>query len=504
MQHSCDNCGASLAIDEDSPHFVSCIHCGTLHYAAEVISRLRKQKFTPPPVMLPERYSIAPYKGGVVISRKWSQTLVLAFAPLFVLFLGSLFLVLKGDSHGGSFAAALLQTVVMGGIAIYGMMACLFNHKNYFVTRRGIRITDGPFPVQPARLIPHSQIEVCFAWGQEMFGGGRMYMTVIRLFGGKLMYIFSGPDAADEAWFLAYYLNTASGVAQRRRRELREYAARRKHELQLLKRDARRGSAQAREALGLAASFGGPVTRILLGGKKKAKPPQPRAYELACRRCGAPTTDDDIHTFERYSLCSYCGTLEDISEFLSSPRVRLPGLPHNHPSWEFDGGVRQLAISPRRDWFPFLVLIAGLVLSGIALAGAPFVEAKTVKVPLYLLGILPVPPLLGGLMYHGYKLAARGRSVVDAERVRRWDHALAHKPDVDVPAGEVVQVFSGTAHFANERNRRVPGYEVSIVDRSSRKFVIVNRLRTPQEALAIELRMETILGIEDVPVKRPV
>jgi hypothetical protein len=221
---------------------------------------------------------------------------------------------------------------------------------------------------------------------------------------------------------------------------------------------------------------------------------------LDCRACGAAPRPEDLDAAGGAARCSYCGAVTALPGGARA-RPRGPvGMPRGFRV--DDDGIR---LRIERRWFsPVHLVFVGFTVLWFAFLGFWFWVSARLDAPraFFLFPLIHVA-VGAGLAYVTLAFLLN-RTVVEVDRADRVTVRTGPVPwrrDVEIPSGEVAQVFSTEKRYRQQDGTENSLYAVEVLTRDGRRLPLVRGLMSAAEqALFLEEAIERRLGLPDRPV----
>jgi len=229
---------------------------------------------------------------------------------------------------------------------------------------------------------------------------------------------------------------------------------------------------------------------------------------LKCRRCRREISADDIHVDMRIAKCSSCKTVMDLATrgpMPVTPAARAP-VPLPEKVVVRDEGGRMTI--QWRWWSPkylfllfFCVFWDGFLLLWYGIAAASFFSGKGGG-ELIVMVLFPLLHVAAGVgmtywVISGFLNSTTVQAGSGHLAVRH--HPLPWPGKVDVQTQEIEQIFC-----LERKHRGKHGYsytyEVHFADHMGKQRKLLTGLSKPEQALFLEQKLESFLGIADRPV----
>ena len=231
--------------------------------------------------------------------------------------------------------------------------------------------------------------------------------------------------------------------------------------------------------------------------------------ELRCRRCGAAIEARDVLEELAIAKCRFCSTVMDLSA--RDGRVELPQQappPARRPAVpvpeRFKVEQQGSTLSIEWSWFTFatvFLLVFCFFWDGfLAFWYLGAASADEAPVFVYLFPLIHVAvgvgltwTALAGLLNHTRLEVERG--------VMRVHHGPLPWPgNRELQVGEIDQFFCDESVHRG-KNSTTYTYNLHVILKSGgQRLKLIGRLEKPEQALFLEHRLETFLGIVDVPI----
>ncbi|MAT14163.1 MAG: hypothetical protein CMJ46_02725 [Planctomyces sp.] len=237
---------------------------------------------------------------------------------------------------------------------------------------------------------------------------------------------------------------------------------------------------------------------------------------LACLKCGGPLSDDDVNTAAGIAKCSYCDAwmhLEDFKKLPEPPprerhRKELP-VP---PNMRIEQSADHLAITVdpvEGDSFDGCAEMIGMVVAVLVVmfliviilgSIAPLLAFVAVLIAIFII----VAAVTGASADASARREPRALRIVRGKHLRCRSPGYGDTPET-VPLSLVKQFYSTEErdeeyNHSNKayRSRRYYNVHVLLNDDTSHK--VMTGLKTRQEALVVEGKIERFLELPDLPV----
>lgn len=236
---------------------------------------------------------------------------------------------------------------------------------------------------------------------------------------------------------------------------------------------------------------------------------------LHCRNCGATIDSRDVHEDLAIAKCRYCNTVMDLArrgqdDDASRPdRPAATARPRERPAvpiperFKVDQQGGKLTIEWR--WFNatfiFLLFFCAFWDSFLVIWYLTAMKSGDAPSAVFVFPLIHVTVGLGLTWYTLAGLLNRTRIEVEQGTLRIRHFPLPWPGNRELSVGDLSQLFCDESVHRN-KNSTTYTYNLNAMLRSGgRKLKLIGRLEKPELALYLEQKLESHLGIRDVPVQ---
>lgn len=231
---------------------------------------------------------------------------------------------------------------------------------------------------------------------------------------------------------------------------------------------------------------------------------------LRCRNCGATIDSRDVHEDLAIAKCRYCNTVMDLARRgqddapaqAAPARRERPAVPIPE-RFKVDQQGGKLTIEWR--WFNatfiFLLFFCGFWDSFLVVWYTTAMSSGDAPLIMFVFPLIHVAVGVGLSWYTLAGLLNRTRIEVEQGTLRIRHFPLPWPGNREIPVGDLSQLFCDESVHRN-KNSTTYTYNLHAMLRSGgRKLKLIGRLEKPELALFLEQKLESHLGIRDVPVQ---